>query len=53
VDTTPFTFWPWLDDLVTQPSARIWISGTLIVTAAILVLLLRPRPAALASAPRA
>jgi Gpi18-like mannosyltransferase len=40
VDTTPFTFWPWLEDLVTQPVARIWISLTLIATAATLVLLL-------------
>jgi hypothetical protein len=53
VDTTPFTFWPWLDDLVTQPGARIWISLTLIVTAASLVLLLRPRVPSAASAPRA
>ena len=45
VDTTQFTFWPWLEDLVTQPSARIWISLVLIVTAAILVVLLvRMRP---------
>ena len=49
VDTTPFTFWAWLDDLVTQPVARIWISLTLIATAATLVLLLVPPrvPAAL------
>jgi Gpi18-like mannosyltransferase len=40
VDTTPFTFWPWLEDLVTQPMARIWISLTLIATAATLVFLL-------------
>ena len=40
VDTTPFTFWPWLEDLVTQPAARIWISLTLIATAATLVFLL-------------
>jgi len=40
VDTTPFTFWPWLEDLVTLPVARIWISLTLIATAATLVLLL-------------
>jgi Gpi18-like mannosyltransferase len=40
VDTTPFTFWPWLEDLVTQPVARIWISLTLIATAATLVFLL-------------
>jgi dolichyl-phosphate-mannose-protein mannosyltransferase len=40
VDTTPFTSWPWLDDLVTLPVARIWISLTLIATAATLVLLL-------------
>ncbi|MBA3689409.1 MAG: hypothetical protein H0W81_11380 [Chloroflexi bacterium] len=44
VDTTPFTFWPWLEDLVTLPVARIWISLTLIATAATLVLLLvQPR----------
>jgi dolichyl-phosphate-mannose-protein mannosyltransferase len=40
LDTTPFTFWPWLDHLVTLPVARIWISLTLIATAATLVLLL-------------
>jgi dolichyl-phosphate-mannose-protein mannosyltransferase len=40
VDTTPFTFWPWLDDLVTLPVARISISLTLIATAATLVFLL-------------
>jgi hypothetical protein len=40
VDTTPFTFWPWLEDLVTLPVARIWISLTLIATAATLVVLL-------------
>jgi Gpi18-like mannosyltransferase len=43
VDTTPFTFWPWLEDLVTQPIARIWISLTLIATAAALVLILLQR----------
>ena len=44
VDTTPFTFWPRLEDLVRLPVARIWISLTLIATAATLVLLLlRPR----------
>jgi dolichyl-phosphate-mannose-protein mannosyltransferase len=42
IDTTPFTFWPWLEDLVTQPMARIWISLTLVSTAATLVLLLLP-----------
>jgi dolichyl-phosphate-mannose-protein mannosyltransferase len=45
VDTTPFTFWPWLEDLVTQPQARIWISLTLIATAATLVVLLLQRRA--------
>jgi Gpi18-like mannosyltransferase len=47
LDTTTFTFWPWLDDLVTQPVARIWISLTLIATAAtiVLLLLLRSRQA--------
>jgi Gpi18-like mannosyltransferase len=40
VDTTPFTFWPWLEDEVTQPMARIWISLTLIAMAATLVFLL-------------
>ena len=40
VDTTPFTLWPWLEDLVTLPVARIWISLTLIATAATLVVLL-------------
>lgn len=44
VDTTQFTFWPWLEDLVTQPTARIWISLTLIVTAAILAVLLVRQP---------
>jgi dolichyl-phosphate-mannose-protein mannosyltransferase len=45
-DTTPFTFWPWLENLVTLPGARIWISLTLIVSAATLVwLLLQPRRA--------
>lgn len=49
VDTTPFTFWPWLEDLVSMPVARIWISLTLIATAATLVVLLlahRPMRAA-------
>ena len=40
VDTTPFTFWPELERLVTLPMARIWISLTLIATAATLVVLL-------------
>ena len=40
LDTTGFTFWPWLDDLVSLPVARIWISLTLIATAATLVVLL-------------
>jgi hypothetical protein len=40
VDTTAFGFWPWLEDLVTLPVARIWISLTLITTAATVVLLL-------------
>jgi dolichyl-phosphate-mannose-protein mannosyltransferase len=40
VDTTPFRLWPWLDSLVTLPVARIWISLTLIATAATLTLLL-------------
>jgi hypothetical protein len=44
VDTTPFTFWPWLVDLVTQPNSRIWISLTLIATAATLVVLLVTQP---------
>lgn len=43
VDTTPFTFWPWLEDLVKLPVARIWISLTLIATAATLVVLLLQR----------
>jgi hypothetical protein len=50
VDTTRFTFWPWLEDLVTLPAARIVISVSLIVTAATLVLLLvhpRTRPRAM------
>jgi Gpi18-like mannosyltransferase len=47
IDTTPFTFVPWLDNLVTQPDARIWISLTTIASAATVVLLLaRPRLAA-------
>ena len=51
VDTTHFTFWPWLVDLVQLPTARIWISLTLITVAVTLVFLLvqpgirtRPRP---------
>lgn len=54
LDTTPFTTLPWLAELVTQPVARIWISLTLIATAATLVVLLltRPRPGEAASAPR-
>ena len=51
VDTTRFTFWPWLVDLVQLPVARIWISLTLITVAVTLVFLLvqpgirtRPRP---------
>lgn len=54
VDTTPFTFWLWLEDLVTLPVARIWISLTVVATAATLVLLLlmRPGPPVTASAPR-
>jgi hypothetical protein len=40
VETTPFTFWPWLEELVTLPVARIWISLTLVATAATLVFLL-------------
>jgi Gpi18-like mannosyltransferase len=55
VDTTPFTFWRWLEDLVTLPVARIWISLTLIATAVTLVLILL-QPAAradrLSAAPR-
>jgi Gpi18-like mannosyltransferase len=46
-DTTPFTFYPWVEDLVTLPVARIWISLTLVATAVTLVVLLalqsRPR----------
>ena len=44
VDTTPFTIWPALEDLVTLPVARIWISLTLIATAATLVFLLLIQP---------
>jgi len=51
VDTTHFTFWPWLVDLVQLPVARIWISLTLITVAVTLVVLLvqpairsKPRP---------
>jgi dolichyl-phosphate-mannose-protein mannosyltransferase len=52
VDTTPFTFWPWLVDLVTQPVARIWISLTLIaMAAALVVLLLTQAPPGIRSAP--
>jgi dolichyl-phosphate-mannose-protein mannosyltransferase len=40
VDETSFTFWPWLEDVVTQPVARTWISLTLIASAATLVVLL-------------
>ena len=43
VDTTHFTFWPWLVDLVQLPVSRIRISLTLIIVAVTLVvLLLRP-----------
>lgn len=42
VDTTPFTFWPWLEGLVMQPLARIWISLTLVATAATMVVMLIP-----------
>ena len=53
VATTQFRFWPWLDDLVTLPIARTWISLTLIATAAtVVLLLLRPREP-VASAPPA
>lgn len=41
---TPFTVWPWAEDLVTQPMARIWISSTLIVTAVVVVVLLVRAP---------
>jgi len=41
---TPLTFWPWLEDLVTLPVARIWISLTLIATAATLAFLLLVQP---------
>jgi dolichyl-phosphate-mannose-protein mannosyltransferase len=55
VDTTPFRFWPWLDDLVTLPSARIWISLTLMATAATVVAMLlfwrRPAPTGGAAGP--
>ena len=44
VDTTPFTFWPWLVDLVTRPDARIWISLTLIASAATLIVMLMQLP---------
>jgi dolichyl-phosphate-mannose-protein mannosyltransferase len=40
LDTTPFTFWPWLDHLVTLPQARVWISLTLIATAATIAFML-------------
>jgi Gpi18-like mannosyltransferase len=40
IDTTHSAYWPWLDNLVTLPVARIWISLTLIATAATLVVLL-------------
>jgi Gpi18-like mannosyltransferase len=43
VDTTPFTAWPWVEDLITLPVARIWISLTLVATAATLVVLLLAR----------
>ena len=54
VDTTPFTFWPWLEDLVMLPVARIWISLTLVATAAtMVVMLIPPRDRPPASAPPA
>jgi dolichyl-phosphate-mannose-protein mannosyltransferase len=40
VDTTHFTFWPWLVDLVQLPVSRIRISLTLITVAVALVVLL-------------
>ena len=55
VDTTTFRAGPWLDSLLTNPVARIWISLTLIATAATLVLLLiRPPndPQGLPTVPR-
>lgn len=54
VDTTHFTFWPGLEDLVTLPVARIWISLTLIATAVTLVVILlanRPMGAAAVERP--
>ena len=47
IDTTAFTLGPALDEFVTQPTGRVWISLTMIATAVTLVLLLvqpRTRP---------
>jgi hypothetical protein len=45
IDETPFSLGPALDQFITQPTGRIWISLAMIATAATLVLLLL-RPAA-------
>jgi Gpi18-like mannosyltransferase len=44
IDTTPFTLGPALDEFITQPTGRVWISLTMMATAVTLVLLLmQPR----------
>jgi Gpi18-like mannosyltransferase len=40
IDTTPLTLGPALDEFITQPTGRVWISLTMIATAVTLVLLL-------------
>jgi len=40
IDETPFSLGPGLDQFITQPTGRIWISLAMIATAATLVLLL-------------
>jgi hypothetical protein len=40
IDETPFSLGPSLDQFITQPTGRIWISLAMIATAATLVLLL-------------
>lgn len=49
IDETPFSLGPALDQFITQPTGRIWISLAMIATAATLVLLLL-RPDAISKA---
>jgi Gpi18-like mannosyltransferase len=44
IDTTPFTLGPALDEFITQPTVRVWISVNMFATEVTLVLLLmKPR----------